>query len=135
MNCRIFTTICLALMGSVACSAVYANIPTAERNVLLALYTSTNGAAWATSTGWNGAAGTECTWYGVSCDVTSSHVVSIVLENNKLTGTLPSLSALAALDTFVVGTFSDCGVGNQNQIAGPFPDLSSLTALTIFAAG
>ena len=48
-------------------SFAHAQIPTAERDALIALYNSTDGANWSDSTNWLGAVGTECTWYGVSC--------------------------------------------------------------------
>ena len=67
---------------SVASSLVsvgHAAIPAAERAVLQALYTSTNGAGWTTSTNWNGAAGTECTWFGVSCNAGDGNVTRIQL--------------------------------------------------------
>ncbi|MDP4027494.1 MAG: DUF4214 domain-containing protein [Gallionella sp.] len=100
-------------------------IPATERQVLLNLYASTNGAGWTNKTNWNGAAGTECTWYGVSCDGTQSHVTSIDLQSNNLVGTLPTLSGLTALQDFWVG---------GNQLSGSIPSLSGLSALTYFFA-
>lgn len=44
-----------------ASGAARAAIPASERQALLDLYASTNGAGWTTKTNWNGAAGTECT--------------------------------------------------------------------------
>ena len=89
----------LILLGT---TAVQAAIPASERTVLLNLYTSTNGGSWTTSTNWNGAVGTECTWFRVTCDSTGSTVTGILLENNNLTGTLPSLAGLTNLSVFAV---------------------------------
>ena len=79
-------------------STAQAAIPASERAVLLDLYASTNGASWTKKTNWNGPVGTECSWYGVSCDGTQSHVTGIYFTiGNNLVGTLPSLSGLTAL--------------------------------------
>ena len=55
-----------ALLISLA-GASYAQIPQIERDALVALYNSTDGANWTDNTGWMGAAGTECFWFGVTC--------------------------------------------------------------------
>ncbi len=111
-----------ALLWSVNAQAA---IPLSERTALLDLYTATAGASWTNSTNWNGAAGTECSWYGVACDDTGSgsHVTQLLLSSNNLTGTLPSLSGLPALYWFSVA---------NNHLAGAIPSLSGLTALQYF---
>ena len=55
-----------ALLISLA-GASYAQIPQIERDALVALYNSTDDANWTDNTGWLGAVGTECSWFGVSC--------------------------------------------------------------------
>jgi Leucine-rich repeat (LRR) protein len=131
-------------------SVSYAVIPDTERAVLLALFTSTNGDAWTNKTNWNGAPGTECTWFGVTCNADQSHVTGINLSSNnlsgslpttldqltalqfffvndnQLTGSIPSLTGLTALQTFIV---------NDNQLTGSIPSLSGLTALQNFDVG
>ena len=59
----------------------------AEREALVALYNSTDGPNWVNSTGWLGEEGTECTWYGVTCE--NSKVTVINLDSNQLTGNIP----------------------------------------------
>jgi len=108
--------------------AAQADIPAAERGVLTALYSQTAGAGWTNGSNWNGAAGTECTWYGVSCDgatdATSTHVIAIVLQNNNLVGTLPTtLNNLPALVHF--GAWG-------NRLRGSIPPLTGLQSLVIF---
>ncbi len=130
-------------------STAQADIPASERTVLTDLYTSTNGASWNSNTNWNGGVGTECAWYGVTCDGTGSHVTSIALDGNNLVGTLPSLSGLTTLQWFDVsvnqltGSIPSLGgltylqnfnVGN-NQLTGPIPSLSGLTSLQYFNVG
>ncbi len=61
-----------------ACNlALSAAIPAAERQALIDLYNSTNGASWTNNTGWKTAPlhtdgfampGTENTWFGVTTD-------------------------------------------------------------------
>ena len=57
--------IAAALLMGVWAVPANANIPVEEREALLALYQSTSGASWKSSSGWLGAWGTERNWYGV----------------------------------------------------------------------
>jgi hypothetical protein len=86
--------------------------PVSERQVLLDLYASTNGANWTNNTGWNGPAGTECSWYGVFCNSTNTNVINIHLPQNNLAGSLPSLNGLTALQDFGA---------NYNKLTGTIP--------------
>jgi len=135
----------LALMLTLPASAA---IPASERTVLINLYTSTNGAGWSTKTGWIGAAGTECTWYGVTCNGGGTHVTGIDLNTNNLTGPLPVISGLTTLITFRL--FQNNLTGNipsltglsalqgffvrNNQLTGSLPSLTGLNALQQFSA-
>ena len=124
------------------------NIPASERQVLLDLYASANGTGWTNNAGWGGAAGTECTWFGVTCDATLSHITEIQLRTNNLAGTLPSISGLTHIQVFRVlgnqltGSFpSVSGLTSliqlsfrQNQFTGSLPSLSGLTSLQTFNA-
>ncbi len=122
-----------------------------ERAALLALYTSTNGAAWTNKTGWGDAAGTECTWFGVSCS--DGHVVRLVLGGNQLAGTLPaelgnltSLTELSLGNNALTGTLPQAMTGMAalqhlylwgNQFSGAIPtwlsELDTLKALSLSA--
>jgi Leucine-rich repeat (LRR) protein len=127
-------------------TAAHAAIPDTERQALLDLYTSTNGDGWITRTGWNTAAGTECGWFGVTCDDPHSHVTTIQLPGNNLSGTLPSLTPLTSLETFDVDTNKLTGsipplidlpnLGNflayNNQLTGSIPTLAGSTQLSYF---
>lgn len=64
----------LAMTALMAANQAQAAIPSAEREALITLYNSTNGAKWQNNSGWLGANGTECNWYGVVCDAAESHV-------------------------------------------------------------
>ncbi len=75
---RIATLIVLILLA-LGATVAQAAIPASERTVLLNLYTSTIGGTWTTSTNWNGPAGTECTWYGVTCNIGGTTVTAITL--------------------------------------------------------
>ncbi len=133
----------LGLCGAIVCAGANAAIPAAEHDALVALYNSTGGAQWTDKTGWNGASGTECDWYGVHCDETESTVLQIDLSDNHLVGTLPSLAAFTNLQGFVVSANSLSGTlpslsalkalqfldVNTNQFSGQMPSLSGLSAL------
>jgi Leucine-rich repeat (LRR) protein len=92
------------------------DIPLSEKNALLALYNSTNGANWKNKQGWDfnkpvtswdGVTG----WYGLS--VTNGHLTYVNLENNNLSGYLPAeIAQLEYLTYFNV---------NINKIIGGIP--------------
>ena len=122
-----------AVLGSLSAligTAAYANIPDTERAALDAFYTSTNGGTWGQNTHWNGLAGTECSappndWFGITCNGDGTHIIGIDLGFNFLSGSLPSLNALTALQVFHV---------NDNSLTGSIPALSGLAALQVFDA-
>ena len=117
-------TLLLGAYVALGAMTAHAAIPATERDVLLALYTSTNGANWTDKTGWNGTSGTECGWFGITCDSSSTAIVNINLSSNNLTGTLPlSLNSLTRLQSV---DFS------QNRLTGSIPVLSGLTNLSTF---
>ncbi|CAN0326977.1 unnamed protein product, partial [Scytosiphon promiscuus] len=66
-----------------------------DRDVLVALYSATDGPNWKKNTNWNtGAPLSE--WYGVTAD--QGRVVELRLDNNNLQGTIPpDLGKLTAL--------------------------------------
>ena len=122
-----------------------AKIPQLERDALVALYNSTDGANWKDNTGWMGEVGTECLWYGVTCE--SASVTRLSIANNSLTGTIPSeLGNLADLSYLYLGANSLNGnipkeLGNltnlsylhigNNSLSGSIPkELGNLTKLT-----
>tara|TARA_B110000967_G_C18556654_1_gene398077 strand:+ start:233 stop:508 length:276 start_codon:yes stop_codon:yes gene_type:complete len=71
--------------------AYYAQIPQIERDALIALYNSTDGANWTDNTGWLGAVGTECSWFRAGCYADSDKSVSsLSFWKNGLNGTIPS---------------------------------------------
>lgn len=129
------------LMGVIFISCglnAHAAIPQSERDVLIALYTVSNGGGWTNNTNWCSTAvcpatgtpsfnatGTECTWFGITCDATSTHVTAINLGDNGLggAGPLPDLAALAQLSVFDVHT---------NLLSGSIPALGGMTSLTYF---
>lgn len=111
-------------------STAQAAIPASERQVLLDFYASIKVAGWGTSQlinidGWNDIEGTECTWPGIVCDGSMSHITGIFFGNSGLVGTLPSLSGLTNLADFVV---------SDNQLTGNIPQLNGLTSLVNFVA-
>jgi hypothetical protein len=111
---------------------IRAAIPSSERATLVALYSQTAGAGWANADGWNGDPGTECAWFGVTCDNSNSTVIGISLSTNFLHGTLPSLTSLPNLQVFDVG---NAGAAQTiNVLSGSLPDLNGLPQLKRFVA-
>jgi Leucine-rich repeat (LRR) protein len=70
----IFLLGCLPLAQAETDCATVTQIPQAECEALVDLYTSTDGAKWRNKTGWN-VTNTPCNWYGVSCD--GEHVIRL----------------------------------------------------------
>lgn len=99
-------------------------ISSTERSALIAIYNSTNGSDWTTSTNWN-STNPVGTWHGVTTSNVNgtTHVTSIDLGGNNLTGTLPS----------EIGNFPELtwlGLWG-NQISGEVPpEIGNLTSLT-----
>lgn len=128
-------------------ASAQAAIPASERQALLNFYTSTGGSGWVHNGGWsngnggNGAAGSECgssttpAWFGVDCDAGGNHVVSINLAQNGLVGTLPDLSALTYLQTFIVSDNNYCSssIDTNCGLGGAIPPLGGLAALRGFS--
>ena len=108
------------ILGGGLFGQVYADIPAIERATLIALYNSTNGDNWSDNSGWNGALGTECSWYGVTC--TGDSVTQLSLISNQLTGSIPAeLGNLTNLQRLNLST---------NQLTGSIPvELMNMTSL------
>ena len=98
----------------------HAQIPTAEREALVALYNSTDGANWSDNNSWLGPVGTECLWYGVDCS--GGHVEELSLSNNNLNGVIPAeLGNLSSLLFLWL---------NSNELSGTIPaELGNLSIL------
>jgi len=107
------------------CNSLAADVPLAERDALIALYNSTNGANWTSKTNWT--VDDPCTniWFGVSCSGGDTSVSWLDLNGNNLQGSIPAdvgdLSGLAGMNL------------SGNVLSGSMPaelgDLSSLEIL------
>ena len=64
--------------------------PAQEKDVLLDIYSSTNGKQWYQTSGWNSSTNntSHCTWYGITCHNDTFYVKAIVLAYNNLEGSL-----------------------------------------------
>ena len=110
-------------------SAPAAPVPPApapdDRDVLVEFYHATDGPNWVDNTNWNSDAPLD-QWFGVGTD-TAGRVRSLVLEDNQLSGTIPSsLGNLANLESLNLFT---------NQLSGTIPsslgDLANLRSLDL----
>jgi hypothetical protein len=72
----IFLLGCFPLAQAETDCATVTQIPQAECDALVDLYTSTDGSQWRNNTGWN-LTNTPCNWYGVSCN--GEHVIRLYL--------------------------------------------------------
>lgn len=113
-------TVVTFILALIPLGFAHAQIPAAERDALIALYNSSDGANWSNSSNWLGAVGTECTWYGVTC--AGGHVQHLNLAANQLNGSIPTeleyLSSLIILDL------------NSNLLSGSIPpELGNLPIL------
>src|SRR5437667_159740 len=141
----------LVFAGLVIPIPLHPAVPAQERDALIALYNSTDGANWKKKTHWLGAVGTECTWYGVRCNNTGASITSRTLGfsglgGNQLRGRIPAqLRSLTNLQSLDLGANEISGsipseLGNlrnlqvlrlsHNQLSGPIPtQLGNLTNL------
>ena len=85
---KLLTSAAVSLLLISLASVSYSQVPQNERDALVALYNSTDGASWTDNTGWLGAAGTECDWYRITCS--GGSVYKIRLFSNSLTGSIPA---------------------------------------------
>lgn len=82
---------------------------------LEALYNSTNGQEWKTSTGWRDSLIDVCNWYGVACDSDSGNVTGLSLSSNGLVGDVSE-----AIELSNVSSLKELGL-SDNQLSGPVP--------------
>ncbi len=118
------TAVSLLLVGLTISGTAYSQVPSWEREALIAFYNATRGYNWSIKVGWNGAAGTECDWYGVGCSY--GHVSRLILNDNSLSGSIPAeLGNLTNLTSLYL---------NINSLTGSIPpELGNLTNLTFFS--
>lgn len=112
-------------------SASASQVSQLERNALIKLYNSTDGANWKNNTGWLGAAGAECDWYGITCSIGTDarYVSAIKLDRNQLSGFIPAeISDLQYLTSLNLALNSLSGV-----IPAELGNLTRLTYLTLAA--
>jgi len=104
-------------------------IPSSEREALIDFYNDLGGDDWIDNTGWLGAVGTECDWYGITC--INNHVSNMLFERNNLTGTpTSSLKNLIRLQKLELG-----GVFEFELIPDVIYEMVSLEVLSIGGKG
>jgi uncharacterized delta-60 repeat protein len=132
------------------CAGASPRIPASERTALIDLYNATQGPNWTNHAHWLEPEGTECTWFGVVCNQSGTHVIGLSLGRNNLDGVLPEtlrdLSQLAVFHAYEntlsgvlpallgLSRLSDFRV-NNNRLTGPIPAISGLGELVQFNVG
>lgn len=118
---HLLTTLALLAAGA------QADIPASQRQYLLDFHAATGGANWTQQANWGGPAGTECTWFGVTCDLGATTVTGLQLSSNHLVSPVgvpvPDWAALPDLQ--FIGM-------DENHLAGPVPAISGLAQLVHF---
>ncbi|KAL9965498.1 hypothetical protein ACROYT_G029304 [Oculina patagonica] len=123
--------------------------PEQERQVLLDIFSSTNGQQWYERRGWNSST-SHCSWYGITCH-NNTYIKTIALPYNNLDGVLPSnlwkirnLFALCMpgnpklrghIGDFLFGNMSKLltFVFSASSVAGHIPqDFVNMTSLQVF---
>ncbi len=99
-------------------SSAFGAVTAVERDALVALYNSTDGASWTNNDNWGFGDPCDNSWYGVSC--TGTLVTWLNLASNQLTGTIPTeIGSLTNLTSLNLGS---------NQLTGTIPaEIGSLT--------
>ncbi len=124
-------SVLIVALAIIPMSYAHAQIPTAERAALIALYNSADGDNWLNKTNWLGPAGTECTWFGVECrmiDVNplNMYVYTLDASGNNLSGIIPpELENLSGVRSLYLG---------GNDLIGSIPpELGSLPNLGLLS--
>jgi Leucine-rich repeat (LRR) protein len=102
-------------------------IPESESQALVDLYNSTDGENWLYNTNWLKIRGTECSWWGVTCNDDATHIVQIDLCHlnlgNNLKGNIP--------DSFVNLQYLTILNLHKNTISSLPDNFGNLSELTI----
>lgn len=99
-------------------------LPSAECDVLINLYNSTNGSAWSDSATNNWLKiNTPCSWAGITCS--NGHVTQIDVSSKNLSGSLPTFKRLYNLERFDA-SYNSSLVGAMPEFGNPNMALLSL---------
>jgi Leucine-rich repeat (LRR) protein len=148
LSASLAASLCVLCAMPMMSSAAHAFIPDTEIAVLDELFASTDGANWRDARNWAAPTASVCLRVGVICNAAVTHVTGIQLIDNGLNGTLPAtlLNQLPELKTFSVsknrirGTIpAVSGLAalrvfdvNTNLLSGAIPALDGLIALQTF---
>jgi hypothetical protein len=124
-------SVLIVVLALIPVSFAHAQIPAIERAALFALYNSTDGANWTTDTNWLGAAGTECTWFGVECRMIDDnpaemYVYALDASGNNLSGVIPpELENLSGVLSLYLG--GNDLIGSIPPELGSLPNVGTLS--------
>jgi Leucine-rich repeat (LRR) protein len=120
------------MIGQTKCAGEEDEMPT-ERALLTQLYNQCGGVGWHNQMNWNQDDASHCTWYGITCDDSSS-VNDISLGANQLIGSFPTeLYRLPKLEKLSVYSnsvdFSFEGIENAKNLRSLVLDETNLSSL------
>jgi Leucine-rich repeat (LRR) protein len=98
-------------------------IPETECQSLVELYETTGGEKWKNKKNWLKTK-QPCQWNGVTC--VNNHVVTLKLDKNQLSGSMPNLSGLTALKILNL---------SRNDLSGGLPSFNALLELEVLSLG
>lgn len=108
--------------------SLFAQVPIAEREALMAFYDSTKGFNWTNRTGWN-TTDPVSTWYGIATSIIDGqeHVTEINFGSNNIEGVLPAeIGNLPELKVL--------SIESNNLLSGNIPDqIGNLVNLEILS--
>ena len=121
--------------GSFECLTGSESQERSERDILETLYNAMDGPNWIDNTNWLDPDVSICDWFGIQCvSDTQNSVSSIVLSNNRLTGTfprdvydLPNLAELNVQGNDIVFSFN--GIGGATNLESLNLEEIGLTSL------
>jgi Leucine-rich repeat (LRR) protein len=129
MNLEKVVRILFIVCTIVANAASYiGNLPTSQTDVLLSLYSATNGPYWANKWSIDDPTSGPCDWYGIYYSPKNKNVLELNLQDNRLEGIAPaSLGMLSTLESLYI---------NDNHLLETIPAslgmLSNLTVLSLY---
>ena len=136
---KIFTLVFIFNICTGIINNSFAQVNTQDSLALVSLYNSTNGSSWANTISSTNPwlTGPVSNWYGIT--LSGNSVASIDLQNNSLSGTIPTsfgTGSLTNLDSLLLGNSPALGNFQLNKLTGNIPaSLGNIVSLQFLVLG